>query len=377
MAGAERRAASVSFPHFGRLQFSVLQSVLIVRQPIYQVGSDQGLLAAPVKLDQLLVAPGERADVVIDFSDPSLWGQTIIFRNNAKGPYPSGDAVDPQTTGQIMAFRVSVPKSVVPDAVLPATLTTIASLGSAANSRDLALYENVDSYERLIQQLGTLSGPEDFSAPITEKIKVGDTEIWRIYNTTEDTHPIHLHQVSFQVVSRQKFDFTIDPVTGGVIVQGLVGSPHKPDANEAGWKDTVRMNPGEVTIIEAKFDLAGKYVWHCHILEHEEHDMMRFFEVAPAASLTPALTSVAVATPSITSPAVQSIIAPTTLVAAPAPVVRTDRRIEVLENILGGMLPTTGSRVKSSEEAFDNLFADSQAEPLVGPLTRPIALARS
>jgi hypothetical protein len=96
---------------------------------------------------------------------------------------------------------------------------------------------------------------------------------------------MHLHQVAFQIISRQAFTATIDPTTGVMTNIKLLGQPKGPDANEAGWKDTVQMNPGEVTIIEAKFDLPGKYVWHCHILEHEEHDMMHFIEVvAPSAA---------------------------------------------------------------------------------------------
>ena len=108
-------------------------------------------------------------------------------------------------------------------------------------------------------------------------------EEWQVFNTTADTHPIHLHQVSFQIVSRQQFAWTVtDSTTGEFKVTGLIGQPRGPDANEAGWKDTVQMNPGEVTIIRAKFDLPGKYVWHCHILEHEEHDMMNEYEVVSA-----------------------------------------------------------------------------------------------
>jgi multicopper oxidase len=160
-------------------------------------------------------------------------------------------------------------------------LNTITPLGTPKNTRELALYEGEDSYGRLIQNLGTLAGPADFSGPITEVIKLGDKEIWKIYNTTADTHPIHLHQVSFQILGRQKFNWKTTE-SGGIIVTGLQGQLAGPGANEAGWKDTARMNPGEVTIIEARFDLPGKYVWHCHILEHEEHDMMRFFEVVPS-----------------------------------------------------------------------------------------------
>jgi spore coat protein A, manganese oxidase len=201
--------------------------------------------------------------------------------NDANGPYPTGAPVDPQTTGQVMAFRV---RNIAPirDVTLPATLNTITPLVPGAVTRQLGLYEGLDSNGRLIQKLGTLARPANFTDNVTEVIKQGDTETWQIYNTTMDTHPIHLHQVSFQVVGRlQKFNWKIDPATGGIIVTGLTGKLTPPAANEVGWKDTVQMNPGEVTIIKARFDLPGRYVWHCHILEHEEHDMMRPFLVLP------------------------------------------------------------------------------------------------
>ena len=108
-------------------------------------------------------------------------------------------------------------------------------------------------------------------------------EEWQVFNTTADTHLIHLHQVSFQIVSRQKFNWkVVNPATGAFVVTALTGKATGPDANENGWKDTVRMNPGEVTTILVKFDLPGNYVWHCHILEHEEHDMMNQLVIRPA-----------------------------------------------------------------------------------------------
>jgi spore coat protein A, manganese oxidase len=270
-------------------------------QPILQIGTDDGLLAQPVALSHLTIAPGERADVVIDFSKRA--GQTIILRNDAKGPFPHGAPAFPQTTGEIMEFRVGQSKSSIPDATLTttATLNTIRPLvlPTDAPVRQLGLFETTDQFGRLIQKLGANVGAKvpaptnDFVAqdylsttmnPMT--VHQGDIEEWQIFNTTADTHPIHLHQVSFQIVSRQKFTWTADPITGEFTVTGLTGQPRGPDANEAGWKDTVQMNPGEVTIIRAKFDLPGKYVWHCHILEHEEHDMMNEYMVVPATTFS-------------------------------------------------------------------------------------------
>jgi hypothetical protein len=110
---------------------------------------------------------------------------------------------------------------------------------------------------------------------------------WRMYNNTSDTHPIHLHQTSFQVLTRGTFSSKIanlgfDPATGLTrLAMGPVTkvAPLPVPANEVAWKDTIQINPGEVITLRAKFDLGGKYVWHCHILSHEEHDMMRFFQV--------------------------------------------------------------------------------------------------
>jgi spore coat protein A len=124
-----------------------------------------------------------------------------------------------------------------------------------------------------------------YTATTTENPAAGATEVWQLYNLTGDTHPIHFHLVNVQIIQRQGFDG--DPKEG----IKLIGSPMPPDANELGWKETVRMNPGEVTTVIMKFTLPNlpssmgnplsprtgghEYVWHCHILEHEEHDMMR------------------------------------------------------------------------------------------------------
>jgi len=104
---------------------------------------------------------------------------------------------------------------------------------------------------------------------VTENPRLGNTEQWEIYNFTPDAHPIHVHLVRFQVVGRRA-------IHGGPSVVG-----DAPQPTEAGFKDTVIAYPGEITAIKALFDLPGLYVWHCHILEHEDHDMMRPFVVSP------------------------------------------------------------------------------------------------
>jgi len=252
-------------------------------QRFLQIGSDGGLLDAPVERQDLLLSPAERAEVIVDFADPKLAGQTIILRNDARTPFPNGSAVDPETTGQIMAFRVTKPLSSVADARLPATLRApITKLPAPhARVRQLLLAEGKDEFGRIKAMLGTVEhGPLGWDAPISETPRRNDVEIWSIVNATEDAHPVHLHLVFFQLLDRQKFD-TGKFEAGKPETLKTTGSPVAPPPGERGWKDTVIMYPGEVTRVIARFDLPGLYVWHCHILEHEDHEMMRPYRVLP------------------------------------------------------------------------------------------------
>ncbi len=247
-----------------------------------QIGSDQGLLPSPVPLSQMLMGPGERTEVIIDFSNPSLWGQTIILRNNSKTPYRAGKPTDPKTSGRIMAFRVIKPIDInIPLTVLPARLLpSITALVKNGPVRKLLLAEGEDQFKRIEPILGTVDGGAmDFDDPVTENIKLNDTEIWEFYNTTIDEHPIHLHLVKFQVISHQKFFGDLDPKTKKLTNIRLIGQPQLYNLDKKGWKDTHIVPAGEVTRVIAKFDRPGKYVWHCHILSHEDHDMMRPFIV--------------------------------------------------------------------------------------------------
>ena len=251
-------------------------------QQFIQIGSDQGLLYAPYAINQMLIAPGERKDIILDFSDPALWGQTIVLKNNAKTPYPKGEAVDPQTTGRIMAFRINKPLDInYPLTTLPATLRSqIISLQTDLAPRKLILFETEDEYGRIMPILGTVEkGMLGFRDELTENPVMNATEIWELYNESEDAHPIHLHLVTMQMINRQKFVARINEENGKPENIRLVGQPKYPGPDEQGWKDTWVMMPGEVTKVIAKFDRQGLYVWHCHILSHEEHDMMRPFFV--------------------------------------------------------------------------------------------------
>jgi spore coat protein A len=241
---------------------------------IWQIGTDDGLLYAPVPLSQLTIGPGERADTIVDFA--GFAGQTLVLRNNARAPFPKGETIDPNTVGQLMAFRVGTTVT-EPDNPLPATLrrSPLTLPMQTGPTRKLILFEGEDEFGRLRTLLGTTdAGPLRWADPITENPMLNDTEVWEMYNTTEDAHPIHLHLVSFQIVDRQKFRARVNE-DGSLSNIRLIGKPKQPAANEAGFKDTVQMFPGEVTRVIAKFDVEGLYVWHCHILSHEDHEMMR------------------------------------------------------------------------------------------------------
>ncbi len=276
-----------------------------------QIGSDGGFLPEPVKLTALLLAPGERADILIDFSELEP-GTAILMTNDARAPYPDGSSPDPNTVGQIMRFRVplNVPLPVKPPK-LPKQLNRIPDLRPDTPHRILTLNE-VEGENGPIAVL--LDGLK-WSEPITETPIVGSTEVWTIVNLTMDTHPIHLHLVQFLVLNRQniyideykkkweKINGTppLDRAPVTLPVDPFLSScPIAPDANETGWKDTVRMNPGQVTRILVRFapqnvseygvrpgenlysfnptDGPG-YVWHCHILDHEDNEMMRPYKV--------------------------------------------------------------------------------------------------
>ena len=247
----------------------------------HQIGTDDGLLDAPVTLNQITLGTGERADTVVDFSPYS--GQTLVLRNIAKAPFPSGEVVDPDSTGQIMAFRVTLPLDPgQPTTTLPAVLRPhpIVPLVQSGPTRQLILFESTDEYGRLKPMLGTAAdGKQAWDDATTENPSSGASEVWEIYNLTPDAHPIHLHLVAFQLLSRQRFKGDVDPLSGALSNVQFLGPSKPAPAEERGFKDTVKMMPGEVTRVIAKFDRVGEYVWHCHILSHEDHEMMRRFEV--------------------------------------------------------------------------------------------------
>jgi spore coat protein A len=337
---------------------------------MYQVGTEGGFLPAvamhpngiPCPLDlkadpsgntakqdgpfNLLLAPAERADVIIDFNGVPN-GATFILYADAPAPFPGGDSRNDYFTGDPDQTTTGGAPTTLPghgpntrtlmkivvtsgsgDSV--GTSTWLSNLNSKLKdnfltgnqpallfnngdpsapdfpfngvpNRMLTLNEDFDEFGRLIQTIGTIDSKGfnnqglptwglPYLADSTENPTAGSTEVWQIMNLTGDTHPIHFHLVNVQLIQRQAFKGTPDKFS-------LVGKPMPPAANEIGWKETVRMNPGEITTVIMQFNLPNlpavmgnplsprtgghEYVWHCHILEHEEHDMMRPLVVQP------------------------------------------------------------------------------------------------
>ncbi|MBP1929527.1 FtsP/CotA-like multicopper oxidase with cupredoxin domain [Methanolinea mesophila] len=271
-----------------------------------QIGTDGGYLKGPAVMNQLTIAPGERADIIIDFSRLPT-GTEVILMNSAATPFPSGDPVD-ANTAQLIKFVVGPttgPRPArLPTSLNPTLTGNFPNLPAPTNTRILTLQEVVDPGDNPIEIL--LDG-QKWAAPISENPQVGTTEEWVIVNPTMDTHPIHLHLVQFQLVSRQNFNVDAyeaqwlavngqPPLSNATIpvdpTPYLTGTATPPRVSEIGWKDTIQMNPGQVTKIRVRwaqqtgtpypFDVTtGEYVWHCHILDHEDNEMMRPYIVTP------------------------------------------------------------------------------------------------
>jgi bilirubin oxidase len=281
--------------------------------PFWQIGADGGFLPLVSRLDQLLMGPAERADVIVDFTNVPTGTEIVLLNLGPDEPFGGGvpdddfDASDPATTGMVMQFRVVAARSV--DVSTPPDLLTLPQLPPstpAAVTRQLSLNEAesatvlVDGHpghgHRKHQPaniklactpegvpfgptmaiLGTLTSdgqgnPLKWMDPISENPDLGATEVWEIHNFTEDAHPIHVHMVQFEVVEREDAAGLIRP----------------PESWETGTKDTVVAFPGEITRVKATFDQAGQFVWHCHILEHEDNEMMRPYSVGPLQSPIP------------------------------------------------------------------------------------------
>jgi len=259
--------------------------------PFHQIGSDGGLLSAPAPMQKLLLAPAERADLLIDFSGHE--GKTITLSNDAPTPYPGWNVLRAihAPLSELMQFRVDLPRSPARSFSLP-SLTPVPRTdpAEATVTRDFVLTDCSDPMARTrtpagaslcssAKRPGMLINGKGYDEPVTEFPRLNSVEKWRFINTTDDAHPMHLHLVQFQILERQGFDY-------GAFIEGrlqLVGVPRPPSPGEAGWKDTAIVNPRDVLTLLVRFeDFTGKYVFHCHVVEHEDNDMMRPFVVVPA-----------------------------------------------------------------------------------------------
>jgi FtsP/CotA-like multicopper oxidase with cupredoxin domain len=262
----------------------------------WQIGTEGGFLPAPLELPRLLLGPAERADVIVDFTHVGVGTEIVLLNIAPDEPFGGGeppddfDEADPQTTGQVLQFRVVPATS--PDTSTPPhrlVLPKIPPLPEETHTRQVSLNELDSETVRVTDSdgavvldcesgepfgpkealLGTLAAgvgvPRSWDDPITENPAVGATELWELHNFTADAHPIHIHEILFEVVNRE------DLATGAV---------RGPEPWEAGArKDTVVAYPGEITRVRGTFDRPGLFVWHCHIVEHEDHEMMRPYRI--------------------------------------------------------------------------------------------------
>ncbi|MBZ2168786.1 multicopper oxidase family protein [Marinobacter sp. F4216] len=284
--------------------------------PFYVIGSDQGLASSASMTDTLVIEPGGRYDVIVDFS--GLEDARIIMENIG-GDAPFGgdlgedlapeDLFPDRQTDRIMAFDVVLPfNNAIADSFDPVTFDGWAAdlgfgpppVNPGATIRRVALFEGLDEFGRLQPLLGIVDQDSTATAftwfqPTTEVPALSSTEVWEIYNFTGDAHPIHLHLVNFNILGRNEISFTegapvpvlqhngtLGQVAGisGVTEGGAVGLGPTDGYVENAPKDMVTALPGQVTRISATFEKPGRYVWHCHILSHEDHEMMRVMQVS-------------------------------------------------------------------------------------------------
>lgn len=247
-----------------------------------QIGTDGGLLPVPLELHYLLMAPAERFDVVIDFS--GFENKFFSLINDAPAPYTMGGQYLAQ---DVMLFKVTKPLSGKDTSSLPTTLVPFDPLIPTYATRERLLLVSEKERPSDGYVIIGLLGNARWHEPITEDPKAGSTEIWSFVNITGDVHPLHIHLVQFEVLNRQAFDVQAYQQTGKLI---FTGRPMAPESNERpARKDTIKSYPGYVTRVIMRFDLPHNapvtpgqellYVWHCHILEHEDNEMMRPYKV--------------------------------------------------------------------------------------------------
>ena len=296
----EQRRYRFRFLNGCQSRFLILDFNGIPGVEVWQIGNEGGFLAAPVDVtgshgNRLLMGLAERADVIVDFTNVPF-GNHVLGNVGPDEPFGGGepgeeppdgfDVADPDSTGQIMEFRVGLAET--PDTTTPPqflVLPAITPLPAPVRTRQLALVEEMSMQwdGPAAAMLGTVEDGSPvhmmWADEVTENPNVGDTEIWDLYNTTADAHPMHIHEVVFEVVDREGLVLDDDAEVETPIQ--LDGNVRPPEAWETGFKDTVIAYPGEVTRVKARFDSPGQFVWHCHIVEHEDNEMMRPYRIGP------------------------------------------------------------------------------------------------
>jgi FtsP/CotA-like multicopper oxidase with cupredoxin domain len=298
----EQRRYRLRFLNGCQSRFLILDFATIPGVEVWQIGNEGGFLAERVNLtadsdNRLLMGLAERADLIVDFTNVPV-GNYVLGNLGPDEPFGGGvpgedfDPADSESTGKVMEFRV-VP-AVAPDPTTPPQFLVLPAITrlTGGTARPLALIEKAgvgfdadgNEVEGPIEALlGTvtdgMSTELEWMDPVTENPAVGATEVWEFYNTTADAHPMHIHEVTFQVVNRQGLALDED----GEVIQPiqLAGDPTPPESWENGWKDTVIAYPGQVTRLRLRFTNPGQFVWHCHIVEHEDNEMMRPYRIGP------------------------------------------------------------------------------------------------
>jgi FtsP/CotA-like multicopper oxidase with cupredoxin domain len=298
----ERRRYRLRFLNGCQSRFLILDFNAIQGVAVWQIGNEGGFLSAPVNVtddhgNRLLMGLAERADVIVDFTNVPA-GNYVLGNVGPDEPFAGGvpdvdfPAADPDSTGQVMQFRV-VPAVGADDSTPPQylQLPAITPLPAATLTRQLALIEeasegadeNGEEVEGPVAALlGTVGNgvwtAREWMDAVTENPPIGATEVWEIYNTTADAHPMHIHEIAFEVVNRERLVMADGEVAQPIQLDGHITGP---EPGETGFKDTVIAYPGQVTRVKGQFRTPGQFVWHCHIVEHEDNEMMRPYRIGP------------------------------------------------------------------------------------------------